>query len=849
MAAVLTLGVEEELHLVDPTTSLLAARAPQLLAGLPPESFGAELQRTTVETNTAVQHSLSDLRADIVALRSRLVQAADREGLVVAAVGTPPLSSAEDFELTASGRFGRMQQDYRLLVDEQLICGLQVHVGLADRDVAVQVTQRIGADLPVLLALSASSPYWRAADTGYSSIRTIIWQRWPSAGATGPLRSAAEYDDLLADLISSGVIADAKMAYFDVRPSAHAPTVELRVCDACPLVDDAIGIAGLFRAMVSQAEQATLRGDPFTARAAPLHRAAMWRAARSGLVGDLLDFGEHPAPVPAAQAVNGLLRRLRPQLEELGDWDTVQGLVGATLARGSSADRQRAALAERGELKDVVALVVAETHGQLDGQSVLRAAPRSYRARAGDEAFTANGEARPAYRELFGSGQGSSLLQLADRAPARDQWATEHGMTFGVDGMQRPFPVDLLPRIVPGHEWAQLTEGLIQRARAIEAFLADAYGPAQLVKDGVLSLNTLHRSPGWRQEGTRLPPGVVRAPVMGFDLVRNELGNWRVLEDNVRVPSGAAYAVAMRELMDAVAPDLARPAGLLDPHSALRQLAGTLRAAARTRGEPAVALLSDGAGNSAWFEHRLLAERAGLLLLQPGEVVVQDEHVLTRDGRVVDVLYLRLDVEVVDLQDEQGRDVGAQIFAAAAAGAVSLANAPGNGLADDKSMYCYLPDIISYYLGERPKLAGVPTYRCADPDERRAVLERVGELVTKPIDGYGGGGVLIGPNASASEVAQRRREIDREPAGWVAQELVLLSSHPTFDGHTLEPRHVDLRAFVYVTGTGAEDVQVADVALTRVAPAGSMVVNSSRGGGAKDTWIVAGGAGQGRPVP
>ncbi len=844
MAAALTLGVEEELHLVDPDTWLLAARAPQLLGGLPAESFGAELQRTTVETNTRVWQSLEDLRADIVGLRRTLLDAAAKEGLAVAAVGTPPLSSAADFELTASGRFGRMQQDYRLLVDEQLICGLQVHVGLADRDVAVEVTQRIGHDLPLLLALSASSPYWRGEDTGYASIRTIIWQRWPSAGATGPMSSAAEYDELLADLINSGVIADAKMAYFDVRPSAHAPTVELRVCDACPIVDDAIGIAGLFRAMVAQAEQATLAGAPLKVRAAPLHRAAMWRAARSGLTGDLLGPGPRPAPVPAPVAIGELLRRLRPQLEELGDWDTVHELVNATLARGSSADRQRAALAERGAMSDVVALVVAETGGRLPLTSAARIAPRTYRARAGDEAFTANGDARPAYRDLFhsldaaGPTNGKGLSGLADRSRERDDWALRRGMTFGVDGAHRPFPVDLLPRIIPAHEWASLTDGLAQRARAIEAFLVDAYGPGELLNDGVLPAGTLRRSPGWRDEATRLPAGVVRAPVMGFDLVRNELGGWRVLEDNVRVPSGAGYALAMRELMNAVTPDLARPAGLLDPATAIGQLGHALRACARSHEQPLVALLSDGAGNSAWFEHQLLADRAGLLLVQPSDLTVQDEQVLTGDGQVVDVLYLRLNVELTDLVDDSGRPIGAALFGAAVAGTVTLANAPGNGLADDKAMYCHIPDVISYYLGERPKLATVPTYRCADPEERRAVLERVGELVTKPIDGYGGGGVLIGPNASASEVAARRREIDADPGGWVAQELVSLSSHPTFNGRELEPRHVDLRAFVYVTGSGAADVQVADLALTRVAPPGSMVVNSSRGGGAKDTWII-----------
>src|SRR3954462_12201461 len=214
MAAELTLGAEEELHLIDLDSWELSARAPQLLSRLPSASYSAEIQRTTVETNTAVVTSLTELREELLRLRKELVAVAGREGRGVAAVGTAPRSTFADFELTTTGRYGRMHEQYRLLVDEQLICGTQVHVGVSDRDVAVEIAQRVARELPVLLALSASSPFWNGQDTGYASIRTIIWQRWPTAGATGPLGSAKEYDDLLADLTGSGVIADAKMAYF-----------------------------------------------------------------------------------------------------------------------------------------------------------------------------------------------------------------------------------------------------------------------------------------------------------------------------------------------------------------------------------------------------------------------------------------------------------------------------------------------------------------------------------------------------------------------------------------------------------------------------------------------------------
>src|SRR3954471_10020369 len=394
MGAELTLGAEEELHLIDTQTWELSARAPQILSRLSDKFYSAEIQRTTVETNTAVVKTLDGLREEIVRLRKGLVEAAGRDGLGVAAVGTAPRSTFADFELTTTGRYSRMQEQYRMLVDEQLICGTQIHVGVADRDLAVQVAQRVARDLPVLLALSASSPFWNGTDTGYASIRTIIWQRWPTAGATGPISGAKEYDDLLADLIGSGVIADPKMAYFDVRPSAHAPTLELRVCDACPLVDDAVLIAGLFRAMVRAAELDVEAGVPFVPAPAPLHRAAVWQAARGGLARDLLDGTEHPRPHPAPQVLRALVDRLRPQLEELGDWDTVTELTDTVLAHGNSADRQRAAFAERGELEDVVRLVVQETHG-VTGEP---AAPvlRRYPSRAGDEAIGAGTLPRPA---------------------------------------------------------------------------------------------------------------------------------------------------------------------------------------------------------------------------------------------------------------------------------------------------------------------------------------------------------------------------------------------------------------------------------------------------------------------
>jgi carboxylate-amine ligase len=436
------------------------------------------------------------------------------------------------------------------------------------------------------------------------------------------------------------------------------------------------------------------------------------------------------------------------------------------------------------------------------------------------------------YRQIF---EVLDRLDPVETALRSDQ-ALDQGLTFGVGGEQRSFPVDLIPRVIPAHEWDVLAVGLTQRARAIEAYLRDAYGEAEIVRDGVMAPEVLRTCSAWRAEGQSLPEGVVRAPVIGFDLVRDSIGQWRVLEDNARVPSGVGYAIALRRLMREVMPELHEVVPMRRADDALELIGRTLRGCT-AEPDAVVALLSEGADNSGWYEHRLIAEEVGLLLVQPGEVEVKGGRVLV-GGRQVDVVYLRLDCELVDLVDTARRPVGAEVLEVAQQGKVVVVNAPGNGIADDKAMYCYVPDMIAYYLNERPLILPVPTYRCTDPAECAAVLDRLDDLVTKPVGGYGGSGVLIGPEAHPSELARRREEIADDPASWVAQEVVTLSTLPTLVDGRLEPRHVDLRAFVYLTGPGVGEAELAGLALTRVAPAGSMVVNSSRGGGAKDTWIL-----------
>jgi carboxylate-amine ligase len=376
----LTLGVEEEFHLVDLETRRLVARAPELLASLPAGAYAAELQRCVVESNTEVVSDLDGLRWELTRLRRGIVDAAERLGIGVVAAGTVPLSLPAELDVTDSLRYRRMLADYQLLAREQLICGLQVHVGVSDRDLAVAVSRRIEPYLPLLLALSASSPFWSGGiDTGYASVRSLVWQRWPTAGQAGPVSSAAEYDELVDKLVATGVITDSGMVYFDTRPSAHLLTLELRVCDATPLVDDAVLVAGLFRALVLREARAHLDGDPVAHLSAPVHRAAMWRAARSGIEGDLLDF-PLCRPVTAALLVGQTVDRLRAELEALGDWEQIQHLSEMACRRDGSPVRQRGALGRRGSLYDVVDLLLAETRGvatgSLPSRSSLTRPPR-----------------------------------------------------------------------------------------------------------------------------------------------------------------------------------------------------------------------------------------------------------------------------------------------------------------------------------------------------------------------------------------------------------------------------------------------------------------------------------------
>ncbi len=841
------IGVEEEFHLVDLETRRATPAVDAMLAQLDGDSFAPELQRSLVEVNTLPCESLDELRAELCRLRRRLNEVADPLGLGVVAAGTVPLVDLLGDDISAGARYERMQHEYQLLVREQHICGAQVHVDVPDRDVAVAVVQHVAIHLPTFLALSASSPYWRGIDSGYASYRCMVWQRWPTAGPPGPMRTAADYDTMVADLVTSGTISDPGMVYFDIRPSAHLPTVELRICDACPAVDDVVLIAGLFRALVQRARGWVEEGKPFPPTRHELLRAATWRAARSGLEGDLVDLANPSGPilVPPSLLLERLISELRPELEAAGDWKQVRELSQRALAAASSAARQRRMFGRRGELTDVVDGLLAQTRGeslQWDPPTAVPMAPtllEDYRCAGYDEAVGANGAVLPHYGWMF---------RMLDRLGARGMTAavsalrTEQqarGVTFQVadDEPDRLFPLDLVPRIVTAEDWATLTPGLIQRVRALEAFLHDAYGRQEAIRDGVLPASVVTGSPGWSRLGTLCSQRTVRAAVSGIDLVRDSADRWLVLEDNLRVPSGIGYAMVSRRLVRSVLPDLEPPAGVVPLEGVPELLRKTLLASipdGHGDGDGAIALLSAGPIDAAFYEHRLLAEQMAVPLVTPGELTVTDSGVYAH-GRHLGVLYRRLDEQtLLDATGADGRPVGPAICAAVAEGRVSLLNALGNGVADDKRIYAYVPDMITYYLGEQVLLDNVPTYPCADPHHLAEVLDRLHELVLKPVDGYGGHGVVIGPEADRSQLAELASTVVAHPEDWVAQDVVSLSTHPTFTETRLEPRAIDLRAFVLL----GERAEVAPAALTRVASSGSVIVNSSRGGGAKDTWIL-----------
>ena len=469
--------------------------------------------------------------------------------------------------------------------------------------------------------------------------------------------------------------------------------------------------------------------------------------------------------------------------------------------------------------------------------------PNGPYAAAYDEMFAADGSVRSFYRALHESIAALDDADLAGRAAAIDRALADQGITFSLSGKERPLPLDLVPRVIAAAEWSKLERGVAQRVRALEAFLADVYGEAQVLRDGIVPYSLVTSCAHFHREAVGLvPQNGVRIHVAGIDLVRDAAGSFRVLEDNLRSPSGVSYVMENRRTMARVFPDLfarhrVRPVGDYATH-----LLRALRAAAPNVSDPTIAVLTPGVHNSAYFEHSLLARQMGVELVEGRDLLCRDNvvYILTTEGeRSVDVIYRRIDDDFLDpLHFRPDSVLGvAGLLNAARAGNVVVANAIGNGVGDDKLTYTYVPDLVRYYLNEKPLLPNVDTFRCWLPDELAHVLSHLDELVVKPVEGSGGYGIVFGPNATARELAALRRRVKSNPRGWIAQPIVQLSTVPARVGDRLVPRHVDLRPFAVNDGT---DVFVLPGGLTRVAlPEGSMVVNSSQGGGSKDTWVLA----------
>jgi len=472
-----------------------------------------------------------------------------------------------------------------------------------------------------------------------------------------------------------------------------------------------------------------------------------------------------------------------------------------------------------------------------------------------DELLQPDGSPRPLAAPLWAQFQALGPEGLEERQRAAEGALAGAGVTFplatqlgdaeGDEGLERLWPLDVVPRPVASAEWDEVAAGLVQRLRALNAFIDDCYHDQQAVRAGIVPADVVTESPHFRPECVGVdPPGGIWAHICGCDLVRDGNGRLLVLEDNLRVPSGAAYLIANRAVSKQVLPELFRAYSVepVDPY--LDQLAELLVSVAPSGDPPVVAVLTPGMCNAAYFEHAFLAHHVGAELVEAADLVVTGDDRLwmrTVGGlRQVDVLYRRVDDLFLDAEVFR-RDslVGVPgLLRAWRAGNVALVNAPGAGVADDKALYAFVPELVRFYLGQAPILGDVQTWWCGREDDRRYVLDHLGELVVKPVGDSGGYGVVIGPDVTRETLIRVARRIERHPRGWVAQPVVDLSTAPTWCGGSLQPRHVDLRPFTLV---GPDVAYVTRGGLTRVATRlGSRIVNSSQGGSSKDTWVVTG---------
>jgi uncharacterized circularly permuted ATP-grasp superfamily protein len=422
------------------------------------------------------------------------------------------------------------------------------------------------------------------------------------------------------------------------------------------------------------------------------------------------------------------------------------------------------------------------------------------------------------------------------------------GITFNVygadEGDERLIPFDVVPRILSAHEWRKLSRGIEQRVRALNAFLHDIYHRQEIVRAGIVPVELIANNEAFLPQMVGVePPGGIYTHIVGTDIVRTGPDAFFVLEDNARTPSGVSYMLENRETMLQMFPELfsripVRPVSGY-PANLRRSLAACAPPACN--GKPVVAVLTPGIHNSAYFEHSFLADQMGSELVEGQDLRVVDGRIAMRTTRgyaAIDVLYRRVDDDFLDpLNFRSESMLGVPgIFDVYRAGGITIANAPGTGIADDKALYSYMPDIIGFYTGEQPLLSNVPTWRCSEQDQLQYVLDNLAELVVKEVHGSGGYGMLVGPAASKKELGAFREKLQARPGNYIAQPTLALSTVPIFTRKGLAPRHVDLRPFVLMS---PDRIDITPGGLTRVAMTeGSLVVNSSQGGGTKDTWVL-----------
>ncbi|BFU89390.1 MAG: hypothetical protein NTAFB01_05770 [Nitrospira sp.] len=461
-----------------------------------------------------------------------------------------------------------------------------------------------------------------------------------------------------------------------------------------------------------------------------------------------------------------------------------------------------------------------------------------------DELYEEKGQPRPGSTLLLRKFASLPEGELKKRQEAAERVILNMGMTFGVygsdDGHEQIFPFDIVPRIVSASDWEHIESGLRQRMRALNLFINDVYHGQNILKNGVIPNELIYSSKGFLQPCMGLnPPRGIWCHIAGIDLVRISDGRYYVLEDNTRCPSGVAYVLEARQVMKRTFPELFEAYRVRPVDGYPGQLLETLRSLSELP-DPTVVILTPGTFNSAYYEHSLLAQKMGVELVEASDLVVVDGSVhmrTTKGSQRVDVIYRRINDDYLDpLAFRNDSVLGVPgLMDSYKRGRVALVNAPGTGVSDDKAIYAYIPKIINYYLAEEPILANVPTYVCSDRRDRAYVLEHLDQLVVKATNEAGGYGMMIGPHASTQERADCARRIEADPRNYIAQPTLALSRVPTLVEDHLEGRHVDLRPYVLY----GRDVYVLPGGMTRVAlRKGSLVVNSSQGGGNKDTWVL-----------